>query len=114
MLVGEECGVVTHSRGVGCQFHEFKTLLFLARLCFCYRWTSNKNIDVAAVHLLKGKQVDLQLPGVMYMYLDCHTSLALQVCDLYNHVRIEIHLCLYALRAYCHHIHLGTTTPVSW
>ena len=70
VLVGEECGVVTHSRGAGCQFHEFETLLFLARLCFCYRWTSNKNIDVVAVHLLKGKQVDLQLPGVMYMYLD--------------------------------------------
>ena len=48
----------------------------------------NKIIDVAAVHLLKGKQGDtLRLPGVMY--LDFRTNLALQVHDLYNHVHIE-------------------------
>ena len=45
----------------------------------------DKSIDTAAVYLLKGKQGDiLRLPGVMY--LDCHTNLALQVCDLYNHL----------------------------
>ena len=50
-----------------------------------------KSIDAEAVHMLKGKQGDiLRLPGVMYF--DCRTNLALQVRDLYNHVRIEIHL----------------------
>ena len=51
----------------------------------------DKSIDAAAVHLLKGKQGDIsRLPGVMY--LDCRTNLALQVRNLYNHVRSEIHL----------------------
>ena len=51
----------------------------------------DKSIDVAAVHMLKGKQGDiLRLPGVMY--LDCSTNLALRVHDLYNHAGIKIHL----------------------
>ena len=50
----------------------------------------DKIIDAAGLHILKGKQGDiLRLPGVMY--LDCRTNLALQVRDLYNHVRTEIH-----------------------
>ena len=52
----------------------------------------DKSIDTAAMHLLlKGTQGDiLQLPGVKYH--DCHTNLALQVRDLYNHVCIKPHL----------------------
>ena len=50
----------------------------------------DKSIDAPAVHMLKGKRGDiLRLPGVMY--LDFRTNLALHVCDMYNHVRIEIH-----------------------
>ena len=50
----------------------------------------SKGVGSAAVHLLKGKRGDiLRLPGVMY--LDCSTNLALQVRDLYNHVRTEIY-----------------------
>ena len=52
---------------------------------------SVKCIDAAAVCLLKGKQGDiLRLPGVLY--LDCRTNIALQVRDVRNHARIEIHL----------------------
>ena len=53
----------------------------------------NESMDTAAVHLLKGNQCDiLQFPGIMY--LDRHTNFGLQVGNLYNHVRIEIHLFL--------------------
>ena len=51
----------------------------------------DNSIEAAAVQLFKGKQGNIyNSPGVLY--LDCHTNLALQVCDLYNHIRIEIHL----------------------
>ena len=51
----------------------------------------DNSVDAAAVHMLKGKRGDiLRLPGVAY--LDCHTNLALQVRDLYHHVRLEVHL----------------------
>ena len=51
----------------------------------------DKSIDAAAMHMLKGKRGDiLRLPGVMY--LDCRTNLALQVRNLYNHVRVEVQL----------------------
>ena len=50
----------------------------------------DKSMDMAAVHMLKGKQGDiLRLPSIMY--LDCRTNLALQVRDLYDHACIEIH-----------------------
>ena len=48
----------------------------------------NESIDAAAIHLLKGMQGDiLRHPGV--------TNLTLQVRDLYNYVRIEIHLFIF-------------------
>ena len=60
----------------------------------------DKSKDAAAVHMLKSKQgYILRLPGVMY--LDCYTNLALQVCDLYNHVHVEIHLYLLAAHSAC-------------
>ena len=50
----------------------------------------NNIIDVTAVHMLKGKEGDtVQLP--VGMYLDCRMNIALQVHELYDHMRIEIH-----------------------
>ena len=51
----------------------------------------DNSINATVVHMLKGKRGEvLRLPGVMY--LDCRTNRALQVRDLYSHVRIETHL----------------------
>ena len=47
----------------------------------------DKSIDSIAVHILTGKRGDiLQLPGIRYF--DCSTNPALQVGDLYNHLRV--------------------------
>ena len=58
---------------------------------------------MAVVPLLKGKQGDiLRLPGVVYP--DCRTNLTLQERDLYNHVRIEVHLYIMLGQRSVHHV----------